>query len=213
MRTLGEHTYRDWHVERVQETRISVYLFCLFGNTLLTAGVGWAIILFSRTETGELPPVPVAIGMGIVAYAVAVALSAGISFSPLTAGRKVVLLVLLSPLLGAALWPVLSFVLLAPQRRAQPSRCRHRRGPQPPSVRPICSSFALSVSPAFSPCSRIAALLDSERSPGRSRVASSKAATWCATPRSPSAGSLPAIGLRDASPRGRARSAHAACRR
>jgi hypothetical protein len=72
MRTLGEHSYRDWHVERVQETRISVYLFCLFGNTLLTAGVGLAIILFSRTETGELPLVPMAIGMGIVSYALAV---------------------------------------------------------------------------------------------------------------------------------------------
>jgi hypothetical protein len=72
MRTLGEHSYRDWHVERVQETRISVYLFCLFGNTLLTAGVGLAVILFSRTETGDLQLVPVAIGMGIVSYAVAV---------------------------------------------------------------------------------------------------------------------------------------------
>ena len=39
----------------------------------------------------------------IAAYAVAMALSSGISFSPLTAGRKVMLLVLLSPLLGAAL--------------------------------------------------------------------------------------------------------------
>ena len=72
MRTLGEHSYRDWHVERVQETRISVYLFCLFGNTLLTAGVGLGIILFSRTETGDLQLVPVAIGMGIVSYAFAV---------------------------------------------------------------------------------------------------------------------------------------------
>jgi len=72
MRSLGEHSYRDWHVERVQETRISVFLFCLFGNTLLTAGVGFAVILFSRTKTGELPPVPVAIGMGIVSYSLAV---------------------------------------------------------------------------------------------------------------------------------------------
>ena len=72
MRTLGEHSYRDWHVERLQETRISVYLFCLFGNTLLTAGVGFAIILFSRTETGDWPVVPVSIGMGVVSYAAAV---------------------------------------------------------------------------------------------------------------------------------------------
>lgn len=69
MRTLGEHSYRDWHVERVQETRTSVYLFCLAGNTLLTAGVGVAVILFSSWLL-----VPLAIGMGIVAYAVAVAL-------------------------------------------------------------------------------------------------------------------------------------------
>jgi hypothetical protein len=68
MRSLGEHNYRDWHVERVQETRISVYLLCLAGNTFLTAAVGAAVIVFSE---GKL--VLVAIGMGIVAYAVAVA--------------------------------------------------------------------------------------------------------------------------------------------
>jgi hypothetical protein len=69
MRTLGEHTYRDWHVERVQETRTAVYLLCLAGNTLLTAGVGVAVILFSHWLLE-----PLAIGMGIVAYAIAVAL-------------------------------------------------------------------------------------------------------------------------------------------
>lgn len=72
MRTLGEDSYRDWHIERVRETRISVYLFCLFGNTLLTAGVGLGVIFFSRTESGEVALIPVAIGMGIVSYAVAV---------------------------------------------------------------------------------------------------------------------------------------------
>lgn len=65
---VGEHNYRDWHVERVQETRISVYLFCLAANTLLTAAVGGAVMFFSE---GRL--VLFAIGMGIVAYAVAVA--------------------------------------------------------------------------------------------------------------------------------------------
>lgn len=68
MRSLGEHSYRTWHVERVQETRISVYLFCLAAHTLLTAAVGVAVILFSNWLL-----VPLAIGMGIVAYAVAVA--------------------------------------------------------------------------------------------------------------------------------------------
>ena len=40
MRSLGEQLYRDWHVERVQETNVSLYLFCLFAQTTLIAGVG-----------------------------------------------------------------------------------------------------------------------------------------------------------------------------
>jgi hypothetical protein len=68
MRSLGEQVYRDWHVERVRETRITLYLFCLAGNTLLTAAVGAAVIYFSN-----LLLVPFAIGVGIVAYAGAVA--------------------------------------------------------------------------------------------------------------------------------------------
>ena len=72
MRSLGEQLYRAWHVARVQETRISLYLLCLAGNTLLTAGVGMAVIYFSDTER-EWLLVPMGIGLGIVAYAVAVA--------------------------------------------------------------------------------------------------------------------------------------------
>ena len=68
MRSLGEEIYRHWHVERVQETRVTLYLFCLAGNTLLTAAVGAALIFFSRLEL-----VPFAIGMGMIAYAIAVA--------------------------------------------------------------------------------------------------------------------------------------------
>src|SRR5205814_329307 len=68
MRTLGEEAYRDWHVERVQETPITLYLLCLAGNTVLTAGVGAAVILFSERRV-----VPFGIGVGIVAYAGAVA--------------------------------------------------------------------------------------------------------------------------------------------
>ena len=40
MRSLGEQLYRDWHVERVQETSVTLYLFCLFGQTALTAAWG-----------------------------------------------------------------------------------------------------------------------------------------------------------------------------
>ncbi|MGA2786935.1 MAG: hypothetical protein ABSF60_05360 [Verrucomicrobiota bacterium] len=68
MHSLGEEIYRQWYVERVRETRITVYLFCLAGNTLLTAGVGAALIFFSRLRL-----VPFAIGMGMAAYAIAVA--------------------------------------------------------------------------------------------------------------------------------------------
>ena len=70
MRSLGEQIYRDWHVERVQETSVTLYLFCLFAQTALTAGVGGADILFSNWERNQ---VPLAIGLGIIAYALAVA--------------------------------------------------------------------------------------------------------------------------------------------
>lgn len=72
MRSLGEQAYRDWHIERIQETRITLYLFCLAGNTLLTAGVGAAVIYFSLTAF-SIVMVPFAIGVGIMAYAGAVA--------------------------------------------------------------------------------------------------------------------------------------------
>ena len=68
MHSLGEAAYREWHVQRVRETRVTLYLFCLAGNTLLTAGVGAVLIYFSRMRL-----VPFAVGMGMVAYAIAVA--------------------------------------------------------------------------------------------------------------------------------------------
>ena len=67
MRSLGEISYRDWHVERFRRTHLGLYLLCLFGQTVLTAVVGAAIIYFSG-----LSPIPVAIGLGVVAYAGAV---------------------------------------------------------------------------------------------------------------------------------------------
>ena len=69
MRSLGEQIYRDWHIERVQETSVTLYLFCLFAQTALTAGVGGAVIYFSDHQLVA----PLAIGLGIVAYALAVA--------------------------------------------------------------------------------------------------------------------------------------------
>jgi hypothetical protein len=71
MRSMGEEAYRDWYVQRMSETRITLYLFCLAGNTLLTAGVGVALIA-SSTNKDYVLIVPMGIGMGIIAYAVAV---------------------------------------------------------------------------------------------------------------------------------------------
>lgn len=71
MRSMGEDAYRDWYVQRMSETRLTLYLFCLAGNTLLTAGVGVALIVFSVTKNYVMI-VPMGIGMGIIAYAVAV---------------------------------------------------------------------------------------------------------------------------------------------
>ena len=68
MRSLGEELYRDWHIARIRETPITLYLSCLAGNTLLTAAVGVGVICFSDRAL-----IPFAIGLGIIAYAVAVA--------------------------------------------------------------------------------------------------------------------------------------------
>jgi hypothetical protein len=78
MRSLGEHSYREWHIERVQETSVTLYLFCLFAQTALTGGVGAALVYFSQWQlvpmgiSYEWQFVPMAIGLGIVAYAMAV---------------------------------------------------------------------------------------------------------------------------------------------
>ncbi len=69
MRSLGEPLYREWHLERIRQTSISLYLFCLFGQAGLVAAVGGAVLLFCDWTR---QPVLAAIGLGIVAYAVAV---------------------------------------------------------------------------------------------------------------------------------------------
>jgi len=68
MRTHGEHNYRHWISERLEEAPPGLFLFCLLAQTSLTAGVGAALIYFSRFEQ----EVSLGIGMGIVGYALAV---------------------------------------------------------------------------------------------------------------------------------------------
>ncbi|HSU53077.1 MAG TPA: hypothetical protein VLT36_03365 [Candidatus Dormibacteraeota bacterium] len=68
MRSMGEDAYREWHVARIQETRITLYLLCLAGNTLLTAAIGGIVIWFNNGSV-----VLLGIGAGIAAYGGAVA--------------------------------------------------------------------------------------------------------------------------------------------
>jgi len=63
MRSLGEEAYREWHIQRIQETQVTLYLLCLAGETGLFAAIGAVIILFSDSV------VLLGIGSGTVAYA------------------------------------------------------------------------------------------------------------------------------------------------
>ncbi len=67
MRTMGEDDYRDWMITQLGQTPLPLYLFCLFTQNALTAGIGVALMLFSNEQL-----VPFGIGMGLVTYALAV---------------------------------------------------------------------------------------------------------------------------------------------
>jgi len=67
MRSLGEENYRDWYLERLRQTGLPLYLFCLLSQTVLIASVGGALIYFTDDSL-----VPFAVGFGIVGYALAV---------------------------------------------------------------------------------------------------------------------------------------------
>jgi hypothetical protein len=67
MRAFGEESYRLWHRARIQETGFSLYVACLFGQTVLTAAVGGALVWFSLEHL-----IAAAIGWGILAYSAAV---------------------------------------------------------------------------------------------------------------------------------------------
>ena len=83
MRTLGEEQYRDWYIQRLRETPLPLYLFCLLGQTLLVVAVGATLMLVAMTSAESTRAaktmlfeddrlVPFAVGLGIVAYAIAV---------------------------------------------------------------------------------------------------------------------------------------------
>ena len=69
MRTTGEEGYRTWMLERLAETPPGLFVLSLLGQTLLTAILGAAVVLFGRFENIIIT----SIGVGIVGYALAVA--------------------------------------------------------------------------------------------------------------------------------------------
>lgn len=69
MRALGEEGYRARYVEHLEQTSLSLHVLCLFLQAALTAGVGAALIYFTDAQL-----VGFGVGMGIVAYALAIAL-------------------------------------------------------------------------------------------------------------------------------------------
>ena len=67
MRALGEHEYSSWLVDRIEESNLGLFLFCLIAQGALIGGVGIMLVVFSTRS-----PVAFAVGIGIVTYAVAV---------------------------------------------------------------------------------------------------------------------------------------------
>ena len=73
MRSMGEIGYRDWYLQRLAETPLPLYLACLAGNALLPIAVGVVLVIFSHADDFVLL-IPLGIGMGLIAYALAVIL-------------------------------------------------------------------------------------------------------------------------------------------
>lgn len=69
MRTAGEEPYRMWMLQRLAETPPTLFVFCLISQSFLVAVVGGVVMAFSLDRL-----VPFGIGVGIVAYALAVTL-------------------------------------------------------------------------------------------------------------------------------------------
>ena len=83
MRSLGEENYRDWYVLQMQHANLPIYLFCLLGQTLLTGGVGAALMYFCGDSL-----VAFAVGFGIIGYALAVTFYTSLSLWRIRRGAR-----------------------------------------------------------------------------------------------------------------------------
>ena len=75
MRLMGEDNFRHWFADRVAEARLPIYVFCLIGETVVTALVGVGVVVWAPIDSP-----PFAIGSGIIAYALIVLFYTSLSF-------------------------------------------------------------------------------------------------------------------------------------
>lgn len=67
MRSMGEVNYAIWIHERMTETPLGLFIFCVLAQSILTGGVGVAIMYLTSVES-----VAYSIGAGIVSYGSAI---------------------------------------------------------------------------------------------------------------------------------------------
>jgi hypothetical protein len=67
MRSMGEEPYREWYVGRMMQTKKSLFLLCLGGQTFPLLLLGFALVYFSY---GAL--LPACIGLGMIGYTIAI---------------------------------------------------------------------------------------------------------------------------------------------
>ncbi|MDB6054630.1 MAG: hypothetical protein JWN25_2153 [Verrucomicrobiales bacterium] len=67
MRTMGEEGYREWFVGQMMQTKKTLFLLCLGGQTFPVLLLGACLVYFSY---GVL--VPTCIGLGMIGYAIAI---------------------------------------------------------------------------------------------------------------------------------------------
>lgn len=75
MRFLGEHEYQYFMANHLRRVPAGLYLMCLLGQTGLYALLGLALLAYCRFYL-----VPFGIGVGMLAYAIAVTLYSILSF-------------------------------------------------------------------------------------------------------------------------------------
>lgn len=67
MRSMGEGEYSRWIAERLSHSSLETFVLCLLAQSFLFAAIGVALMIFSPKDL-----VPFGIGMGMIAYAMAV---------------------------------------------------------------------------------------------------------------------------------------------